>query len=116
VKLLFAPQLAFALCALVLLSMTVPGFWLYHRFLRDLRQRHPETWEQLGRPTVVYYSSQQARRELSHWMAEGGFESLQDPGFAADCRRYRAYGRLYSAAFTGLWILFALIVSLRLAA
>jgi len=110
---LLLPQLAFALCAAVLLAMTVPGFWLYGRFLRDLRVRHPEAWERLGRPTVVYYSSQQARRDLSRWVAEGGFEDLADPGFASDCRRYRAYGRVYGAVFTGLWILFAFVVGLR---
>jgi hypothetical protein len=109
------PQVAFATCAAALLAMTVPGFWLYRRFLRDLRERHPETWERLGRPTVVYYSSQRARRALSRWIAEDGFEGLADPGFAADCRRYRAYARLYGAVFTGLWILFALVVSVRLA-
>jgi hypothetical protein len=114
-SLILAPQLAFALCAAALLVMTVPGFLLYRRFLRDLRLRHPEAWERLGRPTVVYYSSQQARRELSRWVAEDGFDALSDPDFAADCRRYRAYGRVYGAVFTGLWILFALIVGLRLA-
>jgi hypothetical protein len=113
--LLLAPQLAFALCAAVLLGMTVPGFLLYRRFLRDLRTRHPAVWERLGRPTVVYYSSQQARRDLNRWVAEGRFDSLSDPGFASDCRRYRAYARLYGAVLTGLWILFALIVSLKLA-
>ena len=95
--------------------MTVPGFWLYARFLRDLRERHPGQWERLGRPTVVYYSSQQARRDLSRWVARDGFEELSDPEFAADCRRYRAYGRVYGAVFTGLWILFALVLSLKLA-
>jgi len=48
-------------------------------------------------------------------VAEGGFEQLSDPDFAAECRRYRAYARVYGAVFTGLWILFALIVSMRLA-
>ena len=110
-----APQVAFALCAVALLAMTVPGFVLYRRFLRDLRSRHPSEWQRLGRPTVVYYSSQQARRDLSRWVADDGFDQLDDPAFAADCRRYRAYGRVYSAVFTGLWILFALVVSLRLA-
>jgi len=38
---LLAPQIAFALCAVVLLAMTAPGFWLYARFLRALRRRHP---------------------------------------------------------------------------
>jgi hypothetical protein len=111
----FVPQVAFALCAAALLAMTVPGFVLYRRFLRGLRERHPAEWERLGRPTVVYYSSQQARRELSRWLADGGFEALDDPAFAADVRRYRAYGRVYGAVFTGLWILFALVVSVRLA-
>lgn len=110
---LLAPQVAFAVCAVVLLAMTAPGFWLYRRFLRDLRERHPETWERLGRPTVVYYSSQRARRDLSRWVADDGFETLADPRFAADCRRYRSYARVYGAVFTALWILFTLIVGLR---
>ncbi len=111
---LVAPQIAFALCAGVLLAMTAPGFWLYARFLRGLRTRHPAEWERLGRPTVVYYSSQSARRALSRWLADDGFDTLGDPEFSADIRRYRAYGRVYSAVFTGLWILFALIVGLKL--
>lgn len=112
---LLGPQLVFAACAVLLLAMMVPGFWLYARFLRELRERHPEAWRLLGRPTVVYYSSQRARRELSRWLARDGFDDLGDPAFAARCRRYQSYARVYGAVFTGLWILFALIVSIRLA-
>jgi len=110
---LLVPQIAFAACAVVLLAMMLPGFWLYHGFLRDLRERHRDEWERLGRPTVVFYRSWRARRELSRWIADGGFEGLADPRFTATVRRYRAYERLYGAIFLGLWILFALVVSLR---
>lgn len=109
----FQLQLAFALCAAAILAMGAPGFWMYRRFLRDLRERHPEEWERLGRPTVVYYSSQSARRALNRWIADAGFERLGDPGFAADCRRYVAYTRVYGALFVGLFILFALVMGAR---
>jgi len=112
-SLLCVPQIAFASCAAVLIVMMLPGFWLYRGFLRDLREQHRDEWERLGRPTVVYHRSWRARRELSRWIADGGFERLADPRFAATVRRYRAYTRLYGAVFAGLWILFALVVSLR---
>lgn len=111
---LLALQLGFACCAIVLLAMTIPGFWLHHRFLRGLRTRHPQLWQRFGRPTVVCPRSRRARRELIRWVESGGFQDLADPAFAADCRRYRAYGRAYGVAFAGLWLLFALIVVLRL--
>jgi len=106
-------QLGFALCAAALLVMMAPGFWLYRRFLRALRERHPDEWERLGRPTVVYYQSQDARRALHRFVAESGFERLGDPVFADTGRRYRAYARVYGAVFAGLWILFACVVVLR---
>ncbi len=109
----FELQLAFALCAALLLTLAAPGFLLYWRFLRDLRQRHPAEWESLGRPTVVYYSSLDARRALNRWIAEEGFDRLDDPYFAADCRRYRVYGKVYGTVFVALWVLFGLIVGMR---
>ena len=93
--------------------MGAPGFWMYRRFLRDLRERHPDEWERLGRPNVVYYRSQAARRRLNRWVSDAGWETLGDPDFAARCRRYVAYLRVYGALFTGLWILFALILGVR---
>ncbi|NNL67499.1 MAG: hypothetical protein HKP30_14715 [Myxococcales bacterium] len=106
-------EIAFALCALTLLAMIAPGFWLYRGVLRDLRERHPETWQALGRPTVVYYSSQAARRDLQRFVAEGRYEALDDPAFAAAVRRYRGYARVYSAVLGGLFVLFGLIVGMR---
>ena len=110
---LLASQLAFAGCAIALLAMTIPGFWLYQRFLAGLRTRHPDVWRRFGRPTVVFPRSRKARRELGRWVEVGGFEELADPAFAADCRRYRAYGRVYGVVFVSLWLLFALIALLR---
>lgn len=106
-------EIAFALCALTLLAMIGPGFWLYRGLLRDLRERHPETWQALGRPTVVYYSSQAARRELQRFLAEARYEALGDPAFAAAVRRYRGYARVYSAVFSGLFVLFGAILGMR---
>lgn len=109
----FDVEAAFALCAATLILMIVPGFWLYRGVMHGLRDRHPETWEALGRPTVVYYSSQEARRALQRWLSDGAADSLGDPEFAASVRRYRRYASAYSAVFTALWILFALIVGMR---
>ena len=67
----------------------------------------------LGRPTVVYYASQADRRALGRWVSEGGFEQLGDPGFAASCRRYRAYLRAYGWTFAALWLLFGAVLALR---
>jgi hypothetical protein len=105
-------QLAFALCAALLLAMGVPGFLLYRRLLRGLRERHPAEWERLGRPGLLYYASQRDRRALGRWISQGGFERLGDPDFAGFCRRYRAYLRAYGLLFGGLWLLFAAIVVL----
>lgn len=106
-------ELAFALCALTLLGMIAPGFWLYRGVLRNLRRRHPETWDRLGRPTLVYYASQDARRALQRWLAEDGAAALGDPALLRSVRRYRSYARVYGAVFVGLWILFAAIVWIR---
>ena len=106
-------QIAFAGCAVALLAMGIPGFVLYRRLLSDLRTRHPEEWQRLGRPTVIYYASQRDRRAFGRWVDEGGFEGLGDPEFAGYCRRYRRYLRLYGVLFAGLWILFAGVMGLR---
>ncbi len=109
------PRVAFALCAGLLLLMTVPGFVMYRAMLAHLREAHPAVWERLGRPGVVFYASMADRRALNRFVEEGEFETLGDPDFARRCRRYRAYAKTYGAVFVALWILFAVIAALRLA-
>jgi len=110
---LHALQVAFAVCAVLLLLMGGWGFVLYRRLLRGLRERHPSEWERLGRPTVIYYASQRDRRALGRWVSEGGFEHLGDPDFAGSCRRYRGYLRAYGWLFASLWLLFGAVLAWR---
>ncbi len=110
-------EIAFALCAGTLLLMIAPGFWLYRGVLKDLRERHPAAWAELGSPTVVYYSSQEARRALGRFLSgEEAVAALGDAEFSRSVRRYQGYLRVYGAVFVGLWILFAAIVASRLLA
>jgi hypothetical protein len=108
-------QLAFALCAATLLLMMVPGFLMYRGLLRDLRERHLATWERLGRPTIVFYTSQDARRALHRFVSRREFEALGDAEFTVRVRRYQRYARLYSAVLMGLFVLFGAILALRFA-
>jgi hypothetical protein len=91
---------AIGLCAL-LATMGALGFFLYRRFVAELRESHTSIYEALGRPGLVFYGSMRGQRLVHRFVREREYESLDDAGFVRLCRFYRAYVRVYGWLFAG---------------
>ena len=102
-------SIAIVLTAAVLVMM-VPGFLRYRSFIRSLRSRHPETWESIGRPTLLFYGSLDGSRRVHEFVRRRGYASLDDAELTRVCDRYRWFVRAYSV------ICVAAMVSLTLTA
>jgi hypothetical protein len=86
--------ISLALCAL-LLVMGAAGFFIYRRFVTMLREDHPQTWEAVGRPGLVFYGSLAGQGLVHRFVRDRQYESLDDPAFVSLCRFYRIYVRGY---------------------
>jgi hypothetical protein len=88
-------SIAIVLTAAVL-TMMVPGFLRYRSFVESLRSRHPETWESIGRPTLLFYGSLDGSRRVHRFVRQRGYTSLDDAELTRVCDRYRWFVRAYS--------------------
>lgn len=87
--------LSLILCAVVVVMGAV-GFFVYRRFVAGLRESHPQTWEAIGRPGLVFYGSLAGQRLVHRFVRDREYEALDDPAFVGLCRFYRGYVRSYS--------------------
>jgi hypothetical protein len=88
--------------AAVIMLLTLPGFLLHWAFLRRLRRDHAETWNSLGRPSVVYYGSRLTGTRVMRFVRDRTYLELGDPYLDEVCRAYRLCVVIYAAAFIGL--------------
>jgi len=98
----FVAERLFLTSAFLLLSLAVPGFLLHWAFLRRLRAEHSETWQSLGRPSLVYYGSRLTGKHVMRFIRDGAYKSLGDPYLENVCRAYRICVAVYTVAFVGL--------------
>jgi len=98
----YVAERLFVASAFVLLALALPGFFLHWAFLRRLRAEHAETWQSLGRPSLVYYGSRLTGRQVMRFIREGTYKSLGDPYLDSLCRAYRICVAVYAVAFLGL--------------
>ena len=89
--------LSFLLCLLVL-AMGAAGFVLYHRFFTTLKNEFPDTWEALGKPSMVFYDSLEGQRATHRFVVNREYEALGDSKFTKLSDIYRNYLRVYNHA------------------
>jgi hypothetical protein len=87
----------------ILMISCIVGFALHSYFLRELRSRHPDIWESLGRPTLIMNNSISNGLAVQRFLWRREYESLDDPEFVQLSRVLRTFGIAYL-------VLFALIV------
>lgn len=92
------------------LTMMAPGFFLYRHFIRRLRARHEDTWEQIGRPTLIFYGSLDGSRRVHDFIRRRAYANLADPELARVCEGYRRFANFYAVTCA------AAVVSLALSA
>jgi len=84
--------------------LLVPTAVLSVRMWRMLRDRYPETWENLGEPKMSRLSIEMSSR-LATFVKRGEYESLGDPDVRWCARGLRIAERIYSAGFVALILL-----------
>ena len=88
---------------LVLLMILLPGGILLHTlFLQRLRQKYPQIWESLGRPTMVLNNTIRNSFAAQRFLRRREYESLGDPRFSKFCNILRLYTRFYTIVLLGL--------------
>lgn len=87
-----------------MLLLLVPTAVLSVRMWRMLRDRHPETWENLGKPKISRLSIEMSSR-LSTFVKKGEYESLADPHVRWCARSLRIVERIYSVGFVAFILL-----------
>ncbi len=101
----------FALSALTLLLMALPGFALHLTLLRKLRLAHAPTWEMLGKPSVIYYGSLKNGLAMMRFLRHEEYERLGDPSLSSVCRVYRVYTSIYSGMFAAMIVAFCVALA-----
>ncbi len=89
----------FALSAVALLVLALPGFLLHRAVLHRLREDHPGTWKLLGEPSIIYHGSAATTLAVTRFFRRREYEHLGDPSLASLCGFYRAFTSVYSGMF-----------------
>jgi len=55
-------------------------FYKNHRFIKTLRQEHPETWAELGSPTLFLNNSIKNNLSMMKFMSSKKYRELNNPG------------------------------------
>lgn len=75
------------------------GLALHAAFLRRLRQRHEDTWDSLGRPSLIANNSIENSIKTLRYLFGGHFKELPDPQFKVFCECLRLFDLAYLALF-----------------
>jgi hypothetical protein len=79
----------------VLLVAVVVGLGLMHSFLQELKSRHPNVWESLGRPSVVANNSIANSLAVLRFLWRKEYKDLGDPNFANRATVVRKFNIAY---------------------
>ena len=93
-----------ALVFFVLLVAVIFGLGIHYHFLRELRSRHPQVWDSLGRPTLVMNNSISNGLAVLRFLSRKDYEALDDPGFAQFAGRVRTFDICYTIFFGAILV------------
>ena len=75
---MFADSILFIAFVILVVCCAV-GFWLHHRFLSVLRERHSDIWKELGSPTLVANNSPQSFFVIRRFLRKMNSLNISDP-------------------------------------
>jgi hypothetical protein len=97
----------------VLVVVALVGIPFVREFNHQLRQRHPEVWESLGRPSF-WNNSMQNGFAMMRFLWKKEYEAVGDPEFTRVAAAVRTYNIVYLSVFA--CIVIASFVEIYLAA
>ena len=102
-----------ALWFLGLVVSCVAGFALTLRFHSTLRDKFPEIWESLGRPTLFLNNSIGTGLAIRRFLRKRAYEKTGDAEFIHFCTMFRYYRQFYVIYFfAGLILIWIPIIML----
>jgi hypothetical protein len=83
----------------ILALVFVAGFALTHAVLRRLRARHADTWEALGRPTLIMNNSISNSLAVIRFIFRRDYSDWDDPEFTRMADSLRVFWIVYTIFF-----------------
>jgi len=91
-----------------LTAIFVAGMVLHGFFLRRLRQKYPNVWESLGRPTLIMNNSPRNSLASLKYLFTAQYRELPDQSFVRYCDFLRIFDLAYGLIF-GTWLIINLL-------
>jgi hypothetical protein len=87
----------------VIITIWLVQMWFIYDFLRSLRLKFPQQWEQLGKPTLVFNNSLSNNWAVYRFLWRRDYIALGDEAFTRRCVAVRAFS--IAALIAGvLWV------------
>lgn len=99
-------EASFTLLFISHFALGISGFVSQCIFLRRLKNDHPQTWEKLGRPTLILNNSIANGWAVFRFVQRGEYESLGDESFIKFSRFMKWCFRIFFVNFATLLVLF----------
>jgi len=80
------------------------GFAIHWRFLQQLRDRHPATWQSLGQPSLLWNNSMGTRLEIWRFLLRKDYQDLADPQFSRLANLLRVYKIAFAIVFAAIFV------------
>lgn len=84
------------------LILVLYGFRLYFVMTTRLKRRHPDTWQQLGCPSLFTGNSAATTTRMTGYVFSGRYRDLKDQEFSTLAGRWRVVNILFIAGIIAL--------------
>lgn len=98
----------YPMIGVLLVAMLFAWFYLCHQMFKILRERHPETYEAMGRPSLVLNNSISNNVAFLRFLCARGWRYLGDPQLAGLGKCMIGVGSVYILLFLSIFILVGL--------
>ena len=87
----------------LLMILCVTGFIFHYIFLKRMKMKFPEIWQELGKPTLFLNNTIQNGLRVQKFLIRREYRTLSDENFIRFCDRLRLFGFGY-LLFFGFYI------------
>lgn len=95
----------YPIIGVLLLAMLFAWFYLCHQMFKVLRERHPETYEAMGKPSLVLNNSISNNAAFLRFLCARGWRDLGDPQLTGLGKRMLGVGSVYILLFLSIFVL-----------
>lgn len=97
-------------CSCGLCVLGIPQLILYSRFLSTLRNKYPETWGELGSPSLIRNNTVGNNMKVLSFLKKQKYLKLNDPQFSSMAKFLRVYSMIYIGYFVVVALLLIAII------